>query len=160
MANLNANNTGLQALLHEELNAANSLQKVLESESIALKSRDIFQLKSAVNNKIKIIQQLKLLSQKRESLLKKLGFPNSLPGHLECIKSQSNSKEILNTWNQLMACLEINRDKNQSNGGLLELSRFFQAKVLQAIRGQNNTRLYDSGGSVELDKASRTIAVA
>ena len=118
---------------HEQLG---KLLLLLELEQEALKNRQFDTIDSCTKDKEEALRQLELLEQKRLQFIQNQGRSDSAQAHFE-------------TDEQTLVLLSRCRELNTVNGGIVEISRQFNQRMLESILGLgiSEEKLYDETGN-------------
>ena len=122
---MNDNQGRLTSLLKQESTALESLYAVLMKELVALKERNSESIISLSKEKNNLLNNLENLDRERQLCLQD--------------KAQINtpvvSDEINQLSNEIEICLSKCKKQNSINGGIIEVSKLFNEKMLDIICG-------------------------
>lgn len=139
----------LRSTLQAELQLAQQLTVILETERAALSKSSAEQLDQCVRDKQPLIKQLEQLGRQRDFILKAAGFPAGKQGMEAFIANQtadeaaSLSKLLVQLKLQASRC----REHNQINGGIVNVNRQYLQRALSILRGRDpEISAYGPGG--------------
>jgi flagella synthesis protein FlgN len=139
-------NEQLKHLLKQDISELNNLNRTLESEKETLKSRDSEQIKAIALSKQQIIQSLESRAKLKAKLIAKSGL-GIRPGEVETTLKTLNDEELMTLWKSSRDMLNTCKDKNHINGSIITRTLSRTNKLMNIVRGQNNTqKLYGQKG--------------
>ena len=140
-------NSALRSLANEYIQQLNALLKVLEEEQEVLKNRQFVRITACAEQKEALLLHLEQLDTQRLALTQQL--------------QPAFAVEIQNNFNSKIALL-LNkcRDLNMVNGGIVEICRQFNQRMLDAIFGvvAPEHNVYDADGNNSGYNSNQVIA--
>lgn len=139
----------LRSTLQAELQLAQQLASILETERSALTQANSAELDQCVRAKQPLIKQLEQLGRQRDLILKTAGFPAGKQGIHAFIANQNDTDAT--ALNKLLTLLKLQaarcREHNQINGGIVNVNRQYLQRALSILRGRDpEVSAYGPGG--------------
>ncbi|MCX4190591.1 flagella synthesis protein FlgN [Methylophaga sp. OBS3] len=139
----------LYSTLMGELQLAQQLGVILDTERKALTQADGEALDKCVRAKQPLIKQLEQLGRQRDLILKTAGFPTGKQGMEAFIANQPDAEAA--AINKILGQLKVQatqcRDNNQINGGIVNVNRQYLQRALSIMRGRDpELSAYGPGG--------------
>lgn len=139
----------LRSTLQAELQLAQQLATILETERGALTQADSTELAQCVRAKQPLIKQLEQLGRQRDLILKTAGFPAGKQGMQAFVINQTDAEAM--ALNQMLGQLKIQaarcREHNQINGGIVNVNRQYLQRAISILRGRDpEVSSYGPGG--------------
>ena len=156
----------IKQILQTEVECVRLLLKSLELEYEALAEHNSATLEEAVQDKQEKIQQLEVVSRRREKLLASFDSANA---DAEVDDSQQNrryqfndNRQLTELWNELVNVAEQCREKNRVNGSIVELVSRQSRHALDILRGiapdiSAASELYDNAGQTKSIASKRSL---
>lgn len=139
----------LLSTLQAELKSASELKSILESEKQALTNGDVAVITELTTQKAPLVMQLEKLGRQRGIILKASGFPADKQG-LEAFianQPQQEAEALLTVSDELKIVANSCRNRNQVNGGIVNVNRQFLNRALSILRGRDpQVTAYGPGG--------------
>ena len=127
----------LRSTLQAELQLAQQLAVILETERTALTEANSDVLDQCVRAKHPLIKQLEQLGRQRDLILKTAGFP----------AGKQDAAALSKLINQLKLQAAHCREHNQINGGIVNVNRQYLQRALSIMRGRDpEVSAYGPGG--------------
>ena len=148
----------IKQILQTEVECVRLLLKSLELEYEALAEHHSATLEEVVRDKHKRIQQLEVVSRRREKLLASFDSAN---GDAEAEQSRQNkhyqfndNRQLTELWSELVNVAEQCREKNRLNGSIVEQVSRQSRHALDILRGITPdasavSELYDNAGQTK-----------
>lgn len=139
----------LHSTLQAELQLAQQLAVILETERNALTQSDSTALDQCVRAKQPLIKQLEQLGRQRDLILKTAGFPTGKQGIEAFVANQSDNqaRALESLLDQLKVQAKRCRDHNQINGGIVNVNRQYLQRAVSILRGRDpESSAYGPGG--------------
>lgn len=139
----------LHSTLQAELQLAQQLAVILETERNALTQSDSAALDQCVRAKQPLIKQLEQLGRQRDLILKTAGFPAGKQGIEAFVANQSDNqaRALASLLDQLKVQAKRCRDHNQINGGIVNVNRQYLQRAVSILRGRDpESSAYGPGG--------------
>jgi flagellar biosynthesis/type III secretory pathway chaperone len=150
----------LKQIMQQETGHTEKLLTLLDQER-SLVSGNPEELMRVSEEKLKLIEQLELLNQKRNSIVQECGYAPDKQGMEACISWCSPDKSLHAVWQQLSQNVIECRSQNQLNGSVMDNSMRAIRQALSILYGQTSQESgYNASGSEVNDKLSRSIAKA
>ena len=145
---MNSSQGRLKSLLQQESSALEDLYAVLMKELVALKERNSDTITVLSEEKDTLLNNLEMLDRERQQCLQE--------------NTQASEQHITNEINQLSSEIEICLNKcqkqNSINGGIIEMSKLFNEKMLDIICGSSAKEVtYGSTGKNNTDKSQHSL---
>ncbi len=138
-------------LLKQESNLLDDLFQLLEQEKDVLKARDNGLLEALIDSKNEILNKISILDKQRELFMTN---QNQMDSTSERFKK--TSKDISE---ELSAKLERCKIQNKINGGLIEVSKLFNEKIINIVRGYAEQQMtYNETGTNIGHQSQQSIA--
>lgn len=139
----------IRSTLQAELQLAQQLATILETERNALTQSDGAELDQCIRAKQPLIKQLEQLGRQRDLILKTAGFPSGKQGIQAFIVNQTDMEAT--ALNKLLSQLKLEaarcREHNQINGGIVNVNRQYLQRALNILRGRDpEISAYGPGG--------------
>lgn len=150
----------IKQILQSEVECVRLLLKSLELEYEVLAEHHSAALEDVVRDKQEIMQQLEVVSRRREKLLASFDGVNT-DTDAETGESQQNKhyqfnddKQLTELWSELVNVAEECREKNRLNGSIVELVSRQSRHALDILRGiapdtSTASELYDNAGQTK-----------
>lgn len=139
----------LRSTLQAELQLAQQLGVILETERTALTEANSDVLDQCVRAKHPLIKQLEQLGRQRDLILKTAGFPAGKQG-IEAFtanQADADAAALSKLINQLKLQAAHCREHNQINGGIVNVNRQYLQRALSIMRGRDpEISAYGPGG--------------
>lgn len=146
---MNTNQGRLTSLLQQESKALNNLYAALMKEFSALKDRNSESIALTAEEKNKSLLDLEKLDQERQLCLQ------------EAASSISDSDEIQDLNSKIEESLKKCKNQNDINGGIIEMSKLFNEKMLDIISGNSSKETtYGASGKNNTDKNQHSLGRA
>jgi len=167
-----ANNQQLEIkqILQTEVECVRLLLKSLELEYEALAGHHSATLEEIVRDKQERIQQLEVISRRREALLESFdSAADNVNTGAKADKSQQNkhyqfngNKQLDELWSELVKLAEECREKNRLNGTIVEMVSRQSRHALDILRGiapgtSADSELYDNAGHTKSFSNKRSL---
>ncbi len=156
-------NTVLQAiskLTDSELQATQTLFKLLQQESQALKNRQHGQLPQIVEQKSQALRTIENCAKKREGLLTAQGKNFSSEAWIELL-GRLGDDSLIERWQQTVSNFEEGQRLNDINGKIIQRSQKALGNLLNMLRGNTGSPgLYDQAGSTQSRSGGTTLVSA
>ncbi|MDX1573398.1 MAG: flagellar protein FlgN [Methylophaga sp.] len=139
----------LRSTLQAELQLAQQLANIMETERSALTQANGAELDQCIRAKQPLIKQLEQLGRQRDLILKTAGFPSGKQGIQAFIVNQTDAEGM--ALNKLLHQLKLQaarcREHNQINGGIVNVNRQYLQRALSILRGRDpEVSAYGPGG--------------
>jgi flagella synthesis protein FlgN len=139
----------LRSTLQAELQLAQQLAVIMETERSALTAANSAELDQCVRAKQPLIKQLEQLGRQRDFILKTAGFPVGKQGMEAFIANQPEVEAT--ALEKLLSQLKLQaarcREHNQINGGIVNVNRQYLQRALSILRGRDpEVSSYGPGG--------------
>ncbi len=139
----------LRSTLQAELQLAQQLASIMETERSALTQANGAELDQCIRAKQPLIKQLEQLGRQRDLILKTAGFPSGKQGIQAFIVNQTDAEGM--ALNKLLNQLKLQaarcREHNQINGGIVNVNRQYLQRALSILRGRDpEASAYGPGG--------------
>ena len=150
----------IKQILQTEVECVHLLLKALELEYEALAEHHSTMLDEVVRDKQEKIQQLEVVSRRREKLLASFDAVN-VDANAEADESRQNrryqfndDRQLTELWSELVNVAEACREKNRVNGSIVELVSRQSRHALDILRGITPdasavSELYDGAGQTK-----------
>jgi len=153
----------IRQLLQTEFECVQLLLKSLEMEYDALANHHAAALEEVVRGKQERIQQLEMITKKREKLLAtsdSVTVDDNEDQHKHYYFK--DNKQLTELWNQLVDVAEQCRDKNRVNGSIVELVSRQSRHALDILHGivpdaSSMSELYDNAGQTKTFSNKRSL---
>ena len=145
---MESNQGRLKSLLQQESSTLEDLYETLMKELIALKERDADSVTLLSQEKNTLLNELQKLDTERQLYLQS-SFSKASAGVTD---------EINQLTNEIEACLKKCKKQNSINGGIIEMSKLFNEKMLDIICGNaDKETTYGSTGKNNTDKNQHSL---
>jgi flagella synthesis protein FlgN len=133
------------------------LEQLLFLEREALDQRDPAEIKRVADEKSTVLKLLERAYQTITQLLKARNPAAGNEGLMHCI----DSPELEQLWERLRRQLNDCKHLNQINGGIIEVSRAYTARLFRILRGEKQRpTLYSPTGRLQSPSETQAIAQA
>ncbi len=134
---------GLMTLLREELSLLQQLEALLDEEYQVLSNTDTARLTEVVTHKTHTLQALEARGQARADALRQAGAE---PNHEALRTLFADDAEALALLDTFAASARRCQQQNQTHGGIIELSQARIGRILDVLRGTEQTPTYGRSG--------------
>jgi flagellar biosynthesis/type III secretory pathway chaperone len=141
--------SGLVAVLDEQLHCARAMLETLAQEHEALRTGDPERLNAAGADKARLVETLEALERERRDLA----------AALEIKLASVDGSDAGSKWRQLLEIIEECKRRNQLNGGIVRARREQVLVALKLLRG-TEVELYDASGAEHASRGARTLGSA
>ena len=149
---METNQGRLKSLLQQESSTLEDLYAVLMKELVALKERDTESVTLLSQEKNTLLNELQKLDKERQLCLQSTSSQTGNTGFIDGINQLTNEIE---------ACLNKCKKQNSINGGIIEMSKLFNEKMLDIICGNaDKETTYGSTGKNNTDKNQHSLGRA
>ncbi|MEE9343543.1 MAG: flagellar protein FlgN [Gammaproteobacteria bacterium] len=131
------NKRGLSKILRSQITCSGQLVETIQDEQAALARRDINALEAITRIKLELTERIEQLELDRNNLLKSLGYTENPDGMNELLTTLDDASGLKAAWQQVLENIRICRDKNLTNGAVLELGRRQAEYALSILRQQH-----------------------
>ena len=139
--------TSLLDLFTQDIDTAERLLELIDSEFQTLGERDLPRLQTILADKLPLLSLLDQHAKARSQMLLSLQLSADREGLLALAKGSSVGKELIDAGDRLNALLERCRAANLRNGRLIRSSQASTTSMLGILRGGETPNLYDRRGS-------------
>lgn len=149
MARHDLRESGLIALLDEQIRSAQAMLSALEHEQSALRDGDAEGLNAAGADKARLVETLESLEHERRDLTTALQIE----------LSSVDDTDAADRWRELLQLIAECRRRNHRNGGLVKARREQVLSALKVLRG-SDLGLYDARGIEQAPGTARRLGSA
>lgn len=139
--------TSLLDLFTQDIDTAERLLELIDSEFQTLGERDLPRLQTILADKLPLLSLLDQHAKARSQMLLSLQLSADREGLLTLAKGSSVGKELIEAGDRLNALLERCQAANLRNGRLIRSSQASTTSMLGILRGGETPNLYDRRGS-------------
>jgi flagella synthesis protein FlgN len=139
--------TKLLELFNEDINTAEQLLELIETEFQTLSERDLSSLQEILSQKLPLLALLEQHGKARSQLLINLNLSASREGLLALAETSEQGQQLLERGDALNELLERCRTANERNGRLIRTSQKSASETLNILRGSDTPNLYDKRGT-------------
>jgi len=144
---MNATPDQVKFNIETDIHACQELLKLMESERVALKERDVDSLQNIIDDKSTNLMKLESNARQRSqwaALSQQTGpMEKSWVNIIE-----STNPTMLPRWQELKENLQLCRNQNEINGKLLSRNQQIFTRLLNVVRGQSDApNLYNQSGA-------------
>jgi flagella synthesis protein FlgN len=139
--------TKLLELFNEDINTAEQLLELIETEFQTLSERDLGSLQEILSQKLPLLALLEQHGKARSQLLINLNLSASREGLLALAETSEQGQQLLERGDALNELLERCRTANERNGRLIRTSQKSASETLNILRGSDTPNLYDKRGT-------------
>ena len=139
--------TTLLDLFTRDIDTAERLLELIDSEFQALGERDLARLQTILTDKLPLLTLLDQHAKARSQVLLGLQLSADRDGLLKLAAGSSLGAELISAGDRLNASLERCQAANLRNGRLIRSSQASTTSMLGILRGGETPNLYDSRGS-------------
>nr|WP_298139674.1 flagellar protein FlgN [uncultured Pseudomonas sp.] len=139
--------TSLLDLFTQDIDTAERLLELIDSEFQTLGERDLPRLQTILADKLPLLSLLDQHAKARSQMLLSLQLSADREGLLALAKGSSVGKELIDAGDRLNALLEHCQAANLRNGRLIRSSQASTTSMLGILRGGETPNLYDRRGS-------------
>jgi len=137
----------IEQQLKADIDACNTLLKLLDQEQLALKDRDADRLAEVVEKKIAPLSRLEE-SAKQRAQWANITEPERASEQWKAFLATLNHQQVKDDWSTLKALTHECQQKNEVNGKVLVRHQQVYGRLLDLMRGQTaSPNLYDAAGS-------------
>ncbi len=138
---------------------ARQLATLLESERVALVTRDAHGLESLPEQKQHSIDCLETQETRRKALMQHHGYGTEIQDMLDYLKTRNVHHGTKLKWEQLRRLLNDCQHNNRINGAILNANRHSVERAIHILQGENSeTTLYNPSGQQTSSLQSRSRA--
>ena len=137
------------ALLKQEEAALIDLHDILQQEMNALKSRNTDLVNELIESKNVLLNRIGMLDKQRQLFIENNHSSSLNNNYIDQIN-------ILN--DKIKTSLDKCKHQNKINGGIIEMSMFFNQNILNIMRGSNQEATYSAKGKDNSQNAQHSIA--
>jgi len=146
---MNNNQGRLKSILKQEATALEDLYGLLMKELVALKEHNSESITALSEEKNVMLDKLQQLDEERQLCLSTDNSDTNL--------TPANEINVLS--NEIEVCLDKCKQQNSINGGIIEMSQLFNAKMLDIICGNSDKQsTYGITGKNETNNNQNIIA--
>lgn len=142
--------------MEDQIQALDEFSAALAQEQNALKSRDAEALSASVERKLSRLSAVDRRGRALISFLEQQGHPADKSGLAAC----ANTPELQSLWQSLRQRLEEANHRNRVNGGIIQVSKACNDRLLDILRGNDRPSLYGAKGVMSRAQNSGSIAKA
>jgi flagella synthesis protein FlgN len=146
----------LKVLMEDQIQALDEFSAALAHEQTALKSRDSDALSASVERKLSRLSEVDQCGRALVGFLQQQGLRPDKSGMAACI----DSPELESLWRSLRQRLEDCNHRNRVNGGIIQVSKASNDRLLDILRGNDRPSLYGAKGVMRRALNSESIAKA
>lgn len=152
--------TALLDLFTTDIDTAEQLLELIDSEFQALTERDLARLDSLLSDKQPLLALLQQHGNDRSRLLQNAGLSADRAGLTALAGKSSVGEQLLTRSEALSALLQRCQEANLRNGRLIRANQASVSSVLGILRGGETPSLYDSRGSAARIAQQRPLSQA
>ena len=148
-------------LLRRQCLLAEDLDRLLDEEQAALESADPVPLEDITRRKIDLALELERLETTRRQLLLQNGLDEADAAQFErWLQRLDPEGGLTEHWKRLSTTLERCRERNRSNGRIIQLQRRHVESALRVLTGQPQPGTYTAQGTSAGDRGGRNLGSA
>lgn len=147
-------------LFTQDIDTAEQLLALIDTEFQALSERNLEQLQSVLDSKQPLLALLDQHARMRSQLLQALQLSSDSQGLQQLAAQSSLGAQLLSQAEQLTNLLQRCQEGNLRNGRLIRSSQASNQSVLRILRGNDTPNLYDSRGSTARISHQRPLSQA
>lgn len=152
--------TALLHLFTTDIDTAQQLLELLDTEFQALTERDLPRLDGLLTEKQPLLAMLQQHGAERSRLLQAAGLSADRAGLSSLAANSAHGDELLARSEELSSLLQRCQEANTRNGRLIRANQASVGSVLGILRGGETPSLYDSRGSAARIAQQRPLSQA
>jgi flagellar biosynthesis/type III secretory pathway chaperone len=135
------------------------LATLLESERVALVTRDAHELENLTEQKRHSVACLERQEHRRKALMLRHGYGTDIQDIADYLRTHEAHDELKLKWEQLIRSLNDCQHNNRINGAILNANRHGVERAIHILQGENSeTTLYTPSGQQTSRLQSRSRA--